>query len=171
MKFITGIVAFSLTFILSVALVGFPETNYEAQVFELRNNFKTEQNISYLLNQDIRNGDKRDGKIYALEFAYDSNRVSGEYAEIIDEYVDASNSLDDTQLPADFQLAWQNHMRAWRNHSNFLSKSRNSCKMRKMNSEDFAKVFEQQEREILRTWRKTLSVAAKYGATVPYQYY
>ena len=171
MKFITAIAAFSLTFILSVALVGFPKTDYDTQVFELRSNIQVQQNISYLLNQDIRNGRDRDRKIYQNDFSYASIYNSEEYAEIINEYVDESSSLDDSQLPADFQLAWQNHMLAWREHANFLNRSKSHCKLRKMNTEEFSQVFDRQDREITRTWRKVLSLAGKYGATVSYRYY
>ena len=171
MKFITAIAAFSLTFILSVALVGFPKTDYDAQVYELRSNIQTQQNIQYLLNQDIRNGVARDRKIYEKGFSYDSKDVSPEYADVINEYVDNSTSLDDTQLPADFQLAWQSHMRAWHEHASFLNRTKSFCKMRKLTGEDFSDIFNRQDREITNTWRRVISVAGKYGATVPYQYY
>ncbi|MGI8641902.1 MAG: hypothetical protein ACR2MG_18385 [Pyrinomonadaceae bacterium] len=172
MKFITTIGAFSLTFILSVALVGFPKTNYFP--FETVNNYRIQQNISSLLTQDISNGRERDRKIYSLDdtdFSSDSVYLSPEYAETISEYVNESSSIDDSDLPTDFQLAWQNHLRAWREHANFLSKPKSHCKMQKFNSEEFSRTFARQDEEITVTWRKVLSVAGKYGATVSYRYY
>ncbi len=172
MKFITTIGAFSLTFILSVALVGFPKMNYLP--FETVNNYRIQKNISSLLQQDINNGSERDIKIYSLidaELSSDSVYLSPEYAETISEYVDDSSSIEDTDLPSDFQLAWQNHLRAWREHANFLSKPKSHCKMQKSGSEEFSRTFARQDEEITVTWRKVLAVAGKYGATVSYQYY
>ncbi len=171
MKFITTIAAFSLTFILSVALVGFPKTDYDAQFYQLKTDIQTEQNISYLLDQDIRNGSSRDGNISDTDLTADSTGVSAEYAKTINRYVDASSSLDDSQLPADFQLAWQNHMHAWRVHANFLNQSSYFSKMQKMNNDDFPEIYNRQNNEITRTWRQVISVARKYGVTVSYKYY
>ncbi len=172
MKFITTIGAFSLTFIFSVALVGFPKVDYFP--FADAGNNRVQQNVSSLLQQDIRNGLERDRKIYSLMEANLSPEpvyLSFEYAEVMSEYVDESVSIDDTNLPTDFQLAWQNHLLAWREHANFLSKPKSHCKMQKFNSEEFSRTFARQDEEITVTWGKVLSVAGKYGVTVPYKYY
>lgn len=170
MKFITTIAAFSLTFILSVALVGFPKETSSFNLFQPRTINRTQDNILSLLTVDISNGVKRDQKIYDYAYSDNPKNVSGEYAEIINEYVDASSSLDDSQMPEDFQLAWQNHMHAWRQHASFLNQSKHFCHLRKMSDSDFTEIYNRQDAEITRTWRKVLSVAGKYGATVPYQY-
>lgn len=172
MKFITTIGAFSLTFIFSVALVGFPKADYFP--FADAGNNRVQQNVLSLLQQDIRNGLERDRKIYSLMEANLSPQpvyLSPEYAEVMSEYVDESASIDDTDLPADFQLAWQNHLRAWREHANFLGKPKSHCKMQKFNSEEFSRTFARQDEEITVTWGKVLSVAGKYGVTVSYKYY
>lgn len=174
MKFITSIAAFSLAFFLSVALIGFPQDNSEFQIHEIRTNIKTQQNIGYFLSQDIANGNRRDRKIYENGFVYDPANVSSEYAEIINEYADASGNLDASQLPADFQLAWQNHMKAWRTHAVFLNRSKHFCKMQTMNQDkkdhDLSEVFARQDLEITRTWYEVLAAADKYGATIALRY-
>ena len=125
MNFIKTIGAFSLTFIFSVALVGLPQS--------------AQPGISLLLQRDISNGHERDLDVYNFSDS-DSPEdiyVSPEYAETVSEYVNASSSMDDTNLPADFQAAWRNHMAAWREFDDFLSKSKHHCRMQKLNSEEF----------------------------------
>jgi hypothetical protein len=62
-------------------------------------------------------------------------------------------------------------MLAWREHASFLNRAKNHCKMQKLSSEEFSRTLVRQDKEITDTWRKVLSVAGKYGATVPYRYY
>ena len=154
MNFIKTIGAFSLTFIFSVALVGLPQS--------------AQPDISLLLQRDISNGHERDLDVY--NFAdFDSPEdiyMSPEYAETISQYVNASSSMDDTNLPADFQAAWREHMAAWNDFDDFLNKSKNHCKMRKLNSEDFRDNFAYKNLRISITWHKVLAVADRYGVTV-----
>ena len=79
-------------------------------------------NVVELLRQDIRNGEVRRFEIYELfKEAEASSEFSVEhYAEYVQEYVDKSQSMDDYDLPSDFRSAWRQHMKAWRDYSNFL---------------------------------------------------
>ncbi len=180
MKFITTIGVFLLTFTFSVALVGFPKTNYFPS--ETANNNVFQRDISSLLRRDINNGVDRDRKILTALYARSSSDslyisperfyTSPEYIEAVSEYANESASIDDTNLPADFQLAWQDHMLAWRDHTNFLNNSTSHCKMRKfkLSGESFEDGFNRQNNEINVTWEKVLVTAEKYGVTVPEQY-
>lgn len=158
MNFIKTIGAFSLTFFLSVALIGVPKS------------------ISDFLVQDVDNGFKRDAYTQLLFREGVSNKdvvTSSEYKNIISEYTNRSENLDDTGLPADFQAAWRDHVAAWRNHANFLNQGKTHCKMRKhvADDEEFSRAFMQQNAEITLTWYKVLSVARQHGVVIPKSYY
>ena len=158
MKFITTIGAFSLTFILSVALIGVPKS------------------ISDFLAQDVGNGFERDVYIQSL-LSENSEATdvytSAAYKQVIGDYTEKSENLDDSDLPADFQEAWRDHVAAWREHSNFLNQSRTHCKMRKIQYDDdeFLAKYGEQNAEITRTWFKVLSAARKHGVSIPRNYY
>ena len=158
MNFIKTIGAFSLTFILSVALIGVPKS------------------ISDFLAQDVSNGFERDVYIQSLLGDDSSPKdiyTSSAYKQVIKEYTEKSENLDDSGLPADFQAAWRDHVAAWRDHSNFLNQSRSHCKMHKseVNDEEFSSQFRQQDAEITRTWFKVLAVSRHHGVSIPRSYY
>jgi hypothetical protein len=169
-KFITAIVAFSTTFVLSVLLIGVPKENFELQGFATRSS-QTKQSISSLLRRDISNGRERDRKINEI---YQSNQsekttyTSAEYAEIINEYVSASEKLDDTNLPPDFRFAWQNHMKIWREHADFLNQMEEISTEQKIGSDKFFQVFSYQDDEITDTWREVVLTGRKYGIYVSF---
>ncbi len=158
MNFIKTIGVFSLTFFLSVALIGVPKS------------------ISNFLIQDVDNGFERDAYTRLLFREGVSNKdvfSSSEYKSIINEYTNKSENLDDSELPADFQAAWRDHVAAWRDHANFLNQSKTHCKMSKyaVDDEEFSRTFVQQDAEITRTWYKVLSVAREHGVVIPKTYY
>ena len=156
MNFIKTIGAFSLTFFLSVALVGVPKS------------------ISDFLAQDVSNGRDRDlavRSIYREDLSSEEIYSSAAYTQIINEYTEQSESLDDSGLPEEFQTAWQSHVQAWREHANFLNENKTRCKMRKVKGEEFVRTFKQQDAEITATWFKVLSVARKHGVYIPVDYY
>lgn len=147
MKHIAATIAFSAAFFFSTLLVG--------------------QSVTSLLEQDIAFGHKRDDQIHSL---YRRNNSSTsiyaltEYAAIVTEYVRKSESLDDTTLPQDFQFAWRNHMKAWREHANFLNQAEESFFSEDINRSEFFEVFWKQDREITNTWRMVEVFGRKYGA-------
>lgn len=158
MNFIKTIGAFSLTFFLSVALIGVPKS------------------ISNFLEQDVSNGFERD--IYVQSLLNEDQSVkdvytSSAYKEIIGEYTERAENLDDSGLPSDFQAAWRDHVAAWRNHSDFLNQSKQHCKMQKnpVDGEEFSRTFMQQDAEITRTWFKVLSLARQHGVSIQRNYY
>lgn len=151
MKFITAVAAFSITFGFSTVLAGL-----------LGENNQTGQKISSLLERDIANGEEMEE---ISRFAYSPF----EYTEVVTEYVDNSQAIDDTNLPADFRFAWQTHMRAWRAHANFLS--RNDYIKKKMSAGEISKIMIEQKYEILTTWMNVLKIARRYDAVIPFDAY
>jgi hypothetical protein len=151
MKFITAIVAFSITFGFSTVLAGL-----------LGENNETAQKISSLLKQDIANG-------YEMDAVYQATPSSFQFAKAVSDYVDKSQAIDDTNLPADFRIAWQAHMQAWNTHANFLS--RNSCMKKKMTTEEISQITTEHKYEITTTWLDVLRIARKYDAVIPYNAY
>ena len=158
MKFITGIVAFTLTFAFSVALIGFPQVDFLPS--EIRGNSQTQQNIASLLHRDVRNGEERFDKI---DFQSEKSVYFEEYTKAVNEYVDKSASMNDADLPPDFQVAWREHMRAWRDYADFL----NSSETVNASSCSFSRLEDSYNREISVTWSEVLQIGREYGAN-PY---
>lgn len=169
-KFITATVAFTAAFFLSVLLVGVPQRNFAARDFAVRGS-ETQRNLRSLLRRDIRNGRERDRELYRLQQANrsdDAIYTSAEYAEIIDEYVSASEALDDTDLPPDFRAAWHSHMKIWREHADFLNLSQDSAGNFEMDEDVIFQIVSDQDREITDTWREVILTASKYGVYVSF---
>lgn len=158
MNFIKTIGAFSLTFFLSVALIGVPKSISDFLIKDVDNGFERDANTQLLFREGVSKQD-----VF----------TSSEYKYIISEYTNRSQNLDDSELPADFQAAWRDHVAAWRDHANFLNQGKTHCKMRKYaaNNEEFFRTFKQQDAEITRTWYKVLSAARQHGVVIPKSYY
>lgn len=159
MKFITKIVAFTITFAFSVALIGLPKADFLP--FENQINNQTQRNISLLLQRDVRNGEERDENI---NFRSEKSSYLEATAEAVNEYVNKSESMNDADLPPDFQSAWHEHMQAWRDYAEFLNES----KTIKTSSCVFNRLEENYNQEISATWIEVLRVGGEYGATLPY---
>lgn len=150
LKFITAVVAFSITFGFSTVLAGLFSPNNQ-----------TAQKISLLLQQDIANGQAMDGTYQSV--------FSIEFAEAVGEYTDNSQAIDDTNLPADFRFAWRNHMQAWRAHADFLN--RGGCLRKSMSAEEISQIIIEQKYEINTTWMTVLRIARRHEAVIPYNAY
>ncbi len=164
MKFITKIIAFTLTFVFSVALVGFPQTDLTAFDFVIKKDLQTQQNISSLLQRDIRNGEKRDKNLDEIDFPSESSAYFEAYTTTIDEYTAKSSSMNDADLPLDFQIAWREHMQAWHDYADFLKWS----KTVKMEDSEFSQLDKSYDRGISLTWREVLRIGRNYGVTISY---
>ena len=169
-KQILSIFAFITAFVLSSAFawlfIDKSQTNSSFTTFKVRNagcqqDTGTKRSIERLLQQDISNGRER------LWRANDSHHPSAKtpferYAEAVEHYADDSGSMRYSHLPRDFQIRWNEHMRAWRDYSNYLNSSRNSS------SED--RKYYQDRNEYLvdinSTWYSVLRVGRKYCAEV-----
>ena len=169
-KQILSIFAFITAFVLSSAFawlfIDKSQTTSSFTAFELRNagcqhDTETKLSIERLLQQDISNGRER------LWRANDSDYPSAKsyyerYAEAVEHYADDSGSMRYSHLPRDFQIRWNEHMRAWRDYSNYLNRSRNSS------SEDRRYYQDRNEYivDINSTWYSVLRVGRKYCAEV-----
>lgn len=180
-KTILSLLVFSATFILSVSLVGLPQNNFYSRLSQAKRAEQNRQNIRMLLWQDINNGRLRNQMMMSLDGIdqdFQSSYTVNQIAEATEEYVDASQSMDSSDLPADFQEAWQAHMSAWRENANYLNEINATAKMYPVNKVDNRKIngylfklgsetYRNHEAEINRTWYEVLRVGRKYGVYVP----
>lgn len=156
MKFITAVAAFSIAFGFSAFLTRLFVPGNQSH-FQTTKNKRSGQEISSLLQEDIENGRER-------EAISQEGASVFEYSEAVNEYVDASEAIEDVNLPPDFRFAWQAHMNAWRRHADFLESN--------FSRKDFfeKRVFQtylNQRDEIERTWLNVLDIGRKYGAFIP----
>ena len=144
-KNILHLVAFVLTFAVSVSVAG---------VVKSFQGLSAGEKIANVLTVDINNGLTR-----RINYKNSINYV----ADKTDEYVSASENINVSGLPEDFQAAWQKHMNAWRIHANYLNERKYSREL----IEDFDAVSANQSNEINRTWYEVLRVARENGAKIP----
>ncbi len=173
-KNIISTIAFITAFVFSAAFASLfineSQTNFltsenrNVSTSNCHSNDKTCTDISALLIQDIRNGDQRRSRYdYSLG---DSGNISVRRAETVADYSDASSSMEDAHLPSDFQTAWREHMKAWRDYSEFLTDvSRN-----KIEDDEFERLEVQYIYDINTTWATVLKIGRSYGAESPYIY-
>ena len=158
-KNILSIAAFFIAFTVSAAL---------ASLF-IPDQTVTANAISVLLRQDIRNGNERDRNIYNTGTDSDGSfkRPSLEkYSEIIGNYVNASERLHTGQLPSDFTEAWQKHMKAWRDYSDFLNDMKDYFGKNNENNKLFCAFEKRYDDEISKTWYEVLRIAENYGSDI-----
>ncbi|MGI8469405.1 MAG: hypothetical protein ACR2N3_13230 [Pyrinomonadaceae bacterium] len=179
-KTILSLITFTAAFVLSVSLVGLPQNNFYSRLAQINRYEQNRQNIQTLLQQDINNGRLRNQTVISLD-GIDENFQSSfnvnQIAEATEEYVDASQSMDSSNLPEDFQEAWQAHMSAWREQADYLNKINTTAKKypslfenKKLNGYLFkldSETYSSRDAEINRTWYEVLRVGRKYGVYVP----
>ena len=173
-KNIISTIAFITAFVFSAAFASLfineSQTNFptyenrNVDTSDCRYNDKTCTDISALLIQDIRNGDQRRSRYdYSLG---DNGNISARRAETVADYSNASSSMEDSHLPSDFRSAWREHMKAWRDYSEFLTDvSRN-----KIENDEFERLEIQYIYDINTTWATVLKIGRSYGAESPYIY-
>ncbi len=156
-KNILSIAAFFTAFAVSAALASlFIPVNTTADA------------ISALIRQDVSNGNERDRTIYRLGIDINASfddPAFAEYAEIIENYADASNNLDAGELPRDFRYAWNKHMKAWNDYSAFLNNVKDYRNWN-IDSEKFRQSEAVHIREIEVTWYRVLRIAHNHGSDV-----
>lgn len=166
MKSALSIVAFTVTFGFSVLLIGllfgFPQSNFDYTKSTKTNCYdQTRYKIERLINQDIRNGERRDSMIRRFERKSSEKMTISEYSVFVKRYVDKSERLNDSGLPAEFQESWREHMKAWRDYSNFLNKQ----KYGSFSNVEFNDYDIEFNNEINRTWYNTLRIGESHGAS------
>jgi hypothetical protein len=165
-KAVFSIIAFLAAFGISVAVTPrASKSNVAPYVKRSCAQTESARKITNLLSQDIENGRLRDEQIDSFGRDDISRRAYLVNFEIaIDQYADASASIDDSDLPRDFKMAWREHMRAWEKHSDFLETISSSPKVPDGN---FSRVYSEQTKEISETWFEVLRIARKYDAYIP----
>lgn len=179
-KSILSIAAFVIAFSGSVALASlfgakayrtdFSFCNYTSNNFKARRyQTETARQITVFINNDINNGYARDRKIYSrtnnFRPAFESS-VYPAYAGAVEEYVDNSSNMAAESLPGDFQNAWNEHMQAWRDYSEFLNDMKSSSVRKTMDMDELLNADNEYSREINRTWYEVLRTGKTYGANV-----
>lgn len=161
MKSIIASIAFTVTFGFSVVLVGlifgFPQTDRVYKQHESCHINDQSEIVSFLA-RDVRYGDLRDSDLRSFDSAADLPLV--EYTEFINKYVAKSQAMDDEFLPKDFQYAWRNHMKAWRDYADFLSSL--SSGTVDASSQDFVSLEKEYNSEITRTWNLVLEIGENH---------
>ncbi|MDQ3634375.1 MAG: hypothetical protein M3405_07675 [Acidobacteriota bacterium] len=180
MKFISGFTAFILTFVLSVSLVGllfgFPKLENSQQIFQLRtNNSIAKYKIKSLLKRDVfRNGFARSKKIRSIEGYRSMSDVelysNDTYRQAMNEYFIKSSSMNDSNLPRDFQYAWRKHMQAWQKQATYLN-SINDVNNSASSSNFHSSSYSDNTTEINETWYQVLRIAERYGVEIIPAYY
>ena len=157
--------AFASLFISKNSTVGYNSTSY----CQFKRKTPTATAISILIAADYNNARVRDRKIYAISetAALSSNSVAfADYARATEEYVDDSSSISQNNLPDDFKRAWREHLRAWRDSSNFLNKAADISSRSSMTAEEFDEADNFYGQEINRTFEKVLEIGNRYDADV-----
>lgn len=181
-KNILSVAAFVLAFGLSAAFASLfiPETRTESYAirvndskptscFSHRRNSAVANKIADFINADKRNG--RQSERAAYEYGRDiftktdGSAIAG-YAVAVEGYVDDSSSMETEVLPSDLQNEWQEHMKAWRDYSNFLNRMKKSSNRAGWSVEELENTDDFHSREISRTWRNVIQTGRSYGANV-----
>lgn len=164
-KHIIAIAAFFTCFAVSSFLVGlfFPKDTtelYEIVNVRPQTDDAVSERILVLLRQDSENGDKRDGEIFDYWVENEEFLSLAAKTRIFSKYAANSETIDDSGLPRDFQIAWRKHMDAWDDYSNFLQKAENAG----VSVESFNRVEPLYDHDIDSTWDEVLRVGRSYGA-------
>ena len=169
-KIIIAALAFFTTFGFSSLMMQFALKKSEPQpnaTYSRLFGKPTNKQVLRFLQQDIRNGQQRLGSLSQYEWQYQppfSSYALAEYAEAVAMYVNKSGSMDDSALPQDLQIAWREHMEAWRDYSAFLNSLEN------LSADEMSKLnvrlrYEVKDARISSTWFKVLEIAGEnYGA-------
>ena len=132
-KQILSIFAFITAFVLSSAFawlfIDKSQTSNSFTTFSVRNagcrqDTETKRAIETLLRHDDRYGRERFSTVKNLN-QFPSEARFEKFAETVEQYADESGSLRYSHLPRDFQIRWNEHMRAWRDYSNYLNRVKN----------------------------------------------
>ena len=173
-KNILSTAAFIIAFVLSSAFAGLfisKETCETESRYTIRNNSETVIKISALINDDKRNGRESARHAYETSEQVISPFVGSTYflyAGSVEQYIDASSSMKTCGFPPDFQTAWREHMRAWRDYSTFLNQMENPSNLEDWNQSEFEDAENWHGEEINATWYEVIRIGRAYGADVSY---
>ena len=181
-KTILSVAAFTLAFTLSAAFAGLFITKTQTapdyfpvigrtstSCFKDRNKSATAVKISALIEADKSNGLERSRETYRVGEDVRPPFTSAGfalYADAVEQYVDESSSMKASDLPNDFQIEWREHMKAWRDYSDFLNRMKKSSNRDAFSAEELENTDDFHSREITRTWNLVLQTGRTYGADV-----
>ena len=173
MKIISGIVAFTLTFGISVALIGlvfgFPEVDTKDYVSTYRTKSAYASKIERFLRKDVRNGNIRDRAIdkhYTEGNSSSSLYFNSDYQDAVNIYYRKSNAMNDSYLPSDFKYAWREHMEAWEKQAKYMNQINESDSV-----DGVIEKYSDNTKEINDTWYQVLRIAHRYGVDIDRSYY
>ncbi len=129
----------------------------------------TAKKIAAFIQADKENGYERDRKIFGVgkDFRPPFEDSSfPDYVEVVEEYVDASSSLDESELPLKFQAAWREHIKTWQDYSEFLNEMKSSSKRKNAEMKELLSEDNHYSADINRTWYEVLHIAETQGADV-----
>ncbi len=181
-KTILSAVAFIIAFAFSAAFASlfitktqtasdyFPVSGHKStSCFKDRSKSVIADKISALIREDRNNGRERSRETYRVgedvRPPFNSSGFSV-YAEAVEQYVDASSSMRTNDFPSDFQVEWREHMKAWRDYSDFLNRMKKSSNRNALSEEELENTDDFHSREITRTWHLVLQSGRSYGANV-----
>ncbi|MCY7348545.1 MAG: hypothetical protein LH614_20340 [Pyrinomonadaceae bacterium] len=181
-KNILSIAAFVAAFALSAAFASLfitktravttefvPTYGYKSTSCFKYKNIAAADKIAALISEDKRNGRESDRAVYLygedIFSSSDSSAISG-YAGAVEKYVDDSSTMNAGNLPEDFQNNWREHMKAWRDYSDFLNRMKKSSNRMALSLEELEEIDAFHSREISRTWQAVLQNGRSYGAEV-----
>lgn len=175
-KTILSIAAFIVAFGLSTALASLfiskseyrPSYN-RTSCFKSRHNTATAAAITTFIRQDVSNGRQRSGKLYSIDQDFRPAFASSsfpDYAKAVEQYVDASSGMDAGVLPREMQTAWDEHMKAWRDYSNFLNEMKDLRARNRLSIDELEDLEKSFGSDINNTWKEVLRIGRSYGADV-----
>lgn len=129
--------------------------------------------MKFLL-EDRENGKARNKRLrqIPLEDNYYPITSLPEYSDTISEYLKKSESLDDSNLPKDFQYVWQQHLQTWRVHSNHSNQIKEMVEQGENKKEiNKAEANPVTGDDIEGSWETVKQIAEKYGAILPEENY
>ena len=167
-KILTAALAFFTTFGFSSLLMQFALNKTEPQTgIRWIYSKPTNKQVLRFLERDIRNGEERIGRLSHSEWQYTppfSRTSLEEYREAVSKYVNKSGSMDDSELPRDLQIAWRQHMKAWRDYSAFLNNLENLL-VDESDKRIIRRLHNEKDARISATWFEVLEIAGEnYGA-------
>ena len=182
-KNILSLIVFSAAFVFSVMLVGLPKNNFYSKLNEAQSAGRNRQNIRTFLLTDINNGRFRDRQLLSIEGVGESFQTASninQIAETTEEYFLDAQSLSASDLPPDFQAAWQAHLNAWQKQVDYLNEIKETANAYPADNFDAQKpsgrlfkidseTYRSNDEEIEQSWYQVLRVGRKYGAYVPVQ--
>ncbi len=170
-KHIAALITFFATFAFSafIALLFAAPKIYQippVKTYDSRCSKRLGVKIRGFLDQDKRNGFERRYYEFSDEGVVVSRSSVAEEADSITAYYSKSGSMNASDFPSDFQAAWDDHMRAWSEYSDFMQRAKN----RRLTSENIYQNRDEYIDDINSTWYEVLDIGRKYGADLPAGY-